>query len=768
MRTKIKQTNVIGADRYKQCAKRLILTLALAFNIPAYGLTITDPATELSVAVDDTNGIYQVVTKNPAWVFGGSTGKTLKDITVREGADGIGNYQEITFGWQGEIPMTGGIRLYRGKPVVLFTMKYQAASEKITSLFPSFTVLPQGLNQFCYAPTSEFGLIPFFWLKDSDGPYMLFDDSANACIISPASNFMVARMKFTRDKVRDDKIASITSSFNDELSGIPNGFTHQTLFVSGKGINRTWDVWGQALIGLVGGKRPLNDDDAGVKYLGYWTDREGAYYYNYDLDKGYEKTLLDLVEHLKKEGIPVKYFQVDSWWYPKTQRDHHRLEKSFAYRNPNMAKESWNYYGGMTELVAHKDVFPQGLAAFQKKIGLPLIVHSKWISYDSPYHKKYKISGSGAVDPNWWDDVISSLAAAGVVTYEQDWLHWIYQDSPQMRGTVYAGEAFMDNMARACRKNNITMQYCIANSRHWLQGTKYSNFTTARVSDDRFCRSRWYESFFNSRLASALGIYPWVDVFFSDETENILLATLSAGMVGPGDPIGEENKKNIFLSVRSDGVIVKPDSPIVPTDDTYIAEAQRKCLPLVASTVTNHGQIKTAYVFSYTNEIYLTRETSFSPASLGFTGDVYVYNFFAGAGRIVEAKRLFKDKLDSRLWAYYIVAPVGQSGVAFLGDSGKFVSCGRGRISKIVDEPGKLTVTVVFAQGENFVKLHGYSQSKVKFNVPGGNAEQAVFDAASGHFSVTISPAADAKWSKLPDKTTEVTVIIEPERQGKV
>lgn len=761
MRTKTK------TGEYRQSAKWLILTLVFAFNVPVCGLTITDTDTKLSVTVNDANGAYQIATKEPAWVFGGSIGKTLKDAIIKEGTDGIGKYQEIVFGWDGEIPMGGEIRLYRGKSIVLFTMKCQAASEKVTAYFPSFTVLPQELNQFCYAPTPEFGLIPFFWLKDTDGPYMLFDDSANACIISPASNFMVARMRFTRDKVCESKIASITSGLNDELSGIPNGFTHRTLFVSGKGINRTWDAWGQAIIGLGGGKRPLNDADAGVKYLGYWTDREGAYYYNYDLSKGYEKTLLDLAEHLKKEGIPIRYFQVDSWWYPKTPRDHHRLEKSFTYRNPGMAQESWNYYGGMTELVAHKDVFPEGLSAFQKKIGLPLIVHSKWISYDSPYRKKYKISGTGAVDPNWWDDVISSLAAMGVVTYEQDWLHWIYEDSAEMRGTVYAGEAFMDNMARACRKNNITMQYCIANSRHWLQGTKYSNFTTARVSDDRFCRARWYESFFNSRLAGALGIYPWVDVFFSYETENILLATLSAGMVGPGDPIGEEDKKNIFLSVRSDGVIVKPDSPIVPVDDTYIAEAHRKCLPVVAYTVSDHGQIKTAYVFAYTNEIYLTREVGFSPASLGFTGDVYVYNFFAGTGRIVDAKGLFREKLDSRLWAYYIVAPVGRSGVAFLGDSGKFVSCGRQRISRIVDESKKLTVTVVFAQGENSIKLHGYSRSKVKFNVPGGNAEQPVFDTASGHFSVIISPAVDAKWSKPPDKTTEVTVVIEPEKLGR-
>ena len=79
------------------------------------------------------------------------------------------------------------------------------------------------------------------------------------------------------------------------------------------------------------------------------------------------------------------------------------------------------------------------------------------------------------------------------------------------------------------------------------------------------------------------------DVFMSTETNNLLLSTLSAGIVGVGDPIGLESATNLFQTIRADGVIVKPDEPIVPIDATYIQDAQALNKPMVASTYTDFG-----------------------------------------------------------------------------------------------------------------------------------------------------------------------------------
>ncbi len=53
------------------------------------------------------------------------------------------------------------------------------------------------------------------------------------------------------------------------------------------------------------------------------------------------------------------------------------------------------------------------------------------------------------------------LKTSGIVTYEQDWLDRIYTYSPAFSSNVDTGEAFLDNMARACKEQGITMQYCM-------------------------------------------------------------------------------------------------------------------------------------------------------------------------------------------------------------------------------------------------------------------------------------------------------------------
>ena len=73
----------------------------------------------------------------------------------------------------------------------------------------------------------------------------------------------------------------------------------------------------------------------------------------------------------------------------------------------------------------------------------------------------------------------------------------------------------------------------------------------------------------------------------STETDNLLLSTLSAGVVGVGDPIGGESASNLFKTIRGDGVIVKPDAPIVPVDAMYVQDAQALNTPMAASTYTD-------------------------------------------------------------------------------------------------------------------------------------------------------------------------------------
>ena len=180
---------------------------------------------------------------------------------------------------------------------------------------------------------------------------------------------------------------------------------------------------------------------------------------------------------------------------------------------------------------------------------------------------------------------------------------------------------------------NISIQYCMPTPRHFLKSVKYANLTSIRASADRFDRTRWTNFLYASRLASALGIWPFTDVFMSTETENLLVATLSAGPVGVGDPVGSLNGANLCRAVRADGVIVKPDVPLMPLDINYLGDANSGNAPLIASTYSDFWGLRSYYVFAY-NRAADTQ--SLFPSSLGLNRPAYLYNYFAGTGSVVN------------------------------------------------------------------------------------------------------------------------------------
>ena len=648
--------------------------------------------------------------------------------------------------------MSGQIRLYGEKALALFSQTCGVAAETPPAAFPAFTKLPESLHIFSYGH-HEFAP-PDFSTTEISTPWLLFDDDADAFVISPASHFMVASM------IGDGR-KEVASGFNPNLRNLPAGFTQQTIVAFGKGINKTWDLWGRALLDLQGSKRPADDADAVLKYLGYWTDNGAHYYYNYDFDKGYAGTLQSLVERYRQEQIPIRYLQLDSWWYYKTTTDADGKPGKEKKSNKLPAGE-WNRYGGLLEYQAHTDLFPNGLDAFQKSIGLPLITHNRWIDPASPYHQHYKISGIAAVDPKWWDSIADYMKASGIATYEQDWLDRIYTYSPAFSSNVDTGEAFLDNMARACKEQGITMQYCMPYPCYFLQGSRYENLTTIRTSGDRFNTNKWNDFLYTSRLASSMGIWPWADVYMSGEINNVLLSTLSAGPVGTGDAMGAENKANLFQAVRADGVIVKPDASIVPLDRSYIADAEKKPAPMTASTYTDHDGIKTEYVFAFNRPKTPDDKVHFTLGELGVNGPAYVYDYFSGAAQRLDARAKFSAPLGKDAAAFYVVAPVGKSGIAFLGDKDKFVGTGRQRIESLHDEAGKLTVGVVLAANEKSVVLHGYAPSAPKATVLAGEDDDVQYDPVTRHFTVVINVDTNAPVDKSSsDPVRKMTVILE-------
>jgi hypothetical protein len=676
--------------------------LALPLALPAPAITLSQVSTGIQVSVKPT-GTYTIRARRQAWTFSGSIGKPLHELAPSAGADRIGSYHEIVFRYAEDGPREGVIRLYEQKPVILFSVKYLRAA-KNASPFPRLTQFPGGLFHLSY--DGVFGAYSFVKFA-SDSPWLFFDSRGNTFLISPASHFVVASTESKTD-------GEISAGIDQRIPELPQGFQQRTILVIAEGINQAFNTWGHALTDLQGKVRPPNDADTLLNHIGYWTDNGATYYYRPEATLGYSGTLLALRDDFRRLGIPLGYVQLDSWFYPKgSHADWH------------------DGSSGIYEYVADSTLFSHGLKAFQEQLGVPLVTHARWIDTNSPYRHRFQMSGNVVTDSKYWETITEYLRDAGVTTYEQDWLGTNAAPAFNLRDP----EDFLDNMARACARRKITVEYCMPLPRHYLQSSKYSNVTTLRVSSDRFNPDKWDAFLYGSRFASALGVWPWCDVFMSKETPNLILATLSAGPVGVGDALGSLDKSNLFRVIRSDGVIVKPDSPLVPLDQSVIRDAQGAGHPMVAATFSQFGKFRALYVFAYSRGA--DKSISLKLAELGLRGTVYVYNYRTGKGRVLT-EGAFQDDLSGP-YAYYVVVPIGKSGIAVLGDADQFVSLGKKRVSQLTDN-GVSRVTFVFGPGEESRTLFGYSPSIPVVNAANGKVAQPTYDATNHLFRVSVSP----------------------------
>lgn len=657
---------------------------------------------DLTVKVDENAGTYSISSESLHWKLAGAIGQSMQDVNYSEGTDAIGPYTSVSFKWVKQIPYTGSIRCYQGQPVAVFSLTLPEGSHQAPAAFPDFTDIPHAPYHYSFQD-KDFAP-PTFDLEQTSTPWVLFDEKFRTCIISPASDFIVS-------KLTGNGISEMRSGMNAELKSLPGAFTHSTIVVMEEGIRNSWDAWGSALRAMYNRKIPANDHGPILKYFGYWTDNGADYYYNYDTTKGYNGTLIALRDHYKKEGIPLGYMQLDSWWYEKSINGPRGGVED--HKNKALPKGPWNRYGGLMEYRADPYLFPDGLVRFGKRIGLPFITHNRWVDAESPYQRMFRISGVTPVDPAYWKDIIDYIKSFGAVAYEQDWLNIIYGRTPEMASTLSVGNAFTDGMATAARRDGLDMQYCMAMPRFFLQGVKYNNLTTIRTSPDRFEPGKWMHFLFTAQLGYELGIWPWCDVFMSHETGNMIAAVLSAGPVGTGDAIGKEDKANIFRACRADGVLVKPDVPLFPVDAAYLQLAKGENKPIVAYTYTRHTGVKTGYLFVFAGAN--TRSTQFSvkPSETGMIGNVVVYSPQTHLLRTLKATDAFTADLGASRYNYYIVAPITASGIAFLGDEGKIAATGKKRIADITTTDTGMRVKVVFAPGESTLTLQGFSKARV-------------------------------------------------------
>jgi hypothetical protein len=108
-------------------------------------------------------------------------------------------------------------------------------------------------------------------------------------------------------------------------------------------------------------------------------------------------------------------------------------------------------------------------------------------------------------------------------------------------------------------------------------------------------------------------------------------------------------------------------------------------------------------------------------------------------GMALAAGQPYRSTVEGGSYDFIIIAPVGPSGIAFLGDADKITSTGRQRIADIRETAESLSVTVVTAPGEQVVRLHGFADSAPTCEMADGTVLPVQYDGPTKHFTIAIT-----------------------------
>jgi hypothetical protein len=120
------------------------------------------------------------------------------------------------------------------------------------------------------------------------------------------------------------------------------------------------------------------------------------------------------------------------------------------------------------------------------------------------------------------------------------------------------------------------------------------------------------------------------------------------------------------------------------------------------------------------------------------SGAAYLYDPLNDAGRLIDLRSPVTFDLNGD-FGYYVLAPVGPSGIAMLGDKGNFVGLGKKRVPALLDD-GQSDITVAFATGEKGRTVFGYSAYPVAVTTIAGTYGALTYDASTQIFSVNVHP----------------------------
>ena len=514
------------------------------------------------------------------------------------GRDTLGLYTRHWWRWTAdEVTFETAARLYSSG--VVFEQLWHAEAQStnggaLTSTFPSFA-LPNG----SHAPRRGFlqydgdmggqlyKLGP--WQRHVRGvasgmagtaPLVVFRaDLAVSVVLSPMSSFMSAAQHYDGRTLSYGLLPSVTS--------VPRGHVLEVLLSVGRGVNAAMLSWGDWLLSRYGKRRhDAWRRDATLRTLGYCT-QNGAYYY-YNLPKtatSYEELLLSIAAHHRRERLPTRYWLADSWWYKRDDPP-----------PPGVPR------GGVVEWEALNDshYFPHGLERVFAATGWRVQAHARYWSARAVYATANGGAHDFLVDKrrgfalpasqSFWEALFARGKSWGLETFEQDWMNAQTERFPPLLTNATLGTAWMRQMGAAAVAQNVSIQLCMAYSRHVLASVESPSFSQVRGSGDyRAGNDLWAPLGVTGLFAYAVGLAPSKDTFWTTRVQpgnrwgpgtqepfgalQAAVATLTAGPFCPSDALGKADRELVMRAVAADGTLLQPGRPATLIDRAFLAAA---------------------------------------------------------------------------------------------------------------------------------------------------------------------------------------------------
>jgi hypothetical protein len=745
------------------------------------------------LAIELRDGRLRVAWREPDWLgpigarfaAGGSAHEPAPASVVRsEGADDLGGFDALELGWaDAKWPIATTVRAYRDRPLLVFRLEAREAFEGFATgrfdepaiAWPAFRPdlreaggIAAGANAFGHQYTefalptfSDPGCASFLLLPFRPAvvePLYLLAPDGRTLLLAPLDAFHEQVIAVPRR--RESAEAGVRCGWHGDLDRAPKRFASEVAVFAGLGPRACLDAWAGLLRDRHRTARPGRYADLGGSHLSYWTDNGAAYWYRTEpgLDD-VTKTLVAKADELRRDAIPTRIFQLDSWFYP-----HQELRPFDApeISVPPTGAMVWD---------AREDILPQGIRALRRELGdPPLATHFRHFSSASPYFETYEAWRDGdrahPTDAALYDRLMHQAAGWGVELFEHDWLIECFLGVRGLREAPGRARDWQEGVDRAAARNGMTLQWCMASPADFMQTVTLRNVTSIRTSGDYKYfvgnGSLWTWFLLNNALARSLGLWPFKDVFLTFRTGDgprdgdscaeaeALLSALSAGPVGIGDRVGRTDRALVLRCCRADGLLVKPDAPIAALDRCFHAHPVLALAPLVGATHSEHPAGRWIYLAAlHASNVKEPMAARISLADLGDDAPVapmLAYEWRSGAMQKVAPRGAFDLSLAPLDWDYRVLAPILPGEIAIVGDPALYATAGDRRVADVRATDAGVAFDVLGAPGEA-VQIAGWSARR-----PAGAALRGVgmerdlavaWSEASGRFDLDLRVPAN-------------------------